>query len=415
MSTQETYLSNIADAIRASAGSSGTIPAKSFATKIRQLKRYKWSDGSLVYCEPKAMEAVAVARSYWIARASGRPFVYSGGATFLDGVALNNSSGAGLIDCSTFIHLVMRGITYDKSPYTNRTANATYAASNLSTNTAYTWADDHMRQSATLGGMVRYAADLAAYYWTAGRVYTDASLRKPGDLIFHSTEDNNRFMSITHVSIVSEDVDQYYNVTNITNTVVRTAYANRNADIVFFARPDYERIADKTYSFDPNYNYLAYPWICGDNSVYSSGVSATASANGLTTTCSGATAATTINLVSSSYPLYMPAGTYKLSGAPAYQDRRARVDYSYWGLRLYPLDGRTITSNVVGYTSASYSSAPTTAATQSQVYVWEKGYGATFSIDTPMSFYANIYISKTPTSAAYNGTDLWVPKLVRTA
>lgn len=415
MSTQETYLSNIADAIRASAGSSGTIPAKSFATKIRQLKRYKWSDGSLVYCEPKAMEAVAVARSYWIARASGRTFVYSGGATFLDGAALNNSSGAGLIDCSTFIHLVMRGITYDKSPYTNRTANATYAASNLSTNTAYTWTDDHMRQSATLGGIVRYAADLAAYYWTAGRVYTDASLRKPGDLIFHSTEDNNRFMSITHVSIVSEDVDQYYNVTNITNTVVRTAYANRNADIVFFARPDYERIADKTYSFDPNYNYLAYPWICGDNSVYSSGVSATASANGLTTTCSGATAATTINLVSSSYPLYMPAGTYKLSGAPAYQDRRARVDYSYWGLRLYPLDGRTITSNVVGYTSASYSSAPTAATTQNQAYVWEKGYGATFSIDTPMSFYANIYISKTPASAAYNGTDLWVPKLVRTA
>lgn len=415
MSTQETYLSNIADAIRASAGSSGTIPAKSFATKIRQLKRYKWSDGSLVYCEPKAMEAVAVARSYWIARASGRPFVYSGGATFLDGAALNNSSGAGLIDCSTFIHLVMRGITYDKSPYTNRTANATYAASNLSTNTAYTWTDDHMRQSATLGGMVRYAADLAAYYWTAGRVYTDASLRKPGDLIFHSTEDNNRFMSITHVSIVSEDVDQYYNVTNITNTVVRTAYANRNADIVFFARPDYERIADKTYSFDPNYNYLAYPWICGDHSVYSSRVFATASTNGLTTTCSGATAATTINLVSSSYPLYMPAGTYKLSGAPAYQDRRARVDYSYWGLRLYPLDGRTITSNVVGYTSASYSSTPTAATTQNQAYVWEKGYGATFSIDTPMSFYANIYISKTPASTAYNGTDLWVPKLVRTA
>ena len=222
-------------------------------------------------------------------------------------------------------------------------------------------------------------------------------------------------MSITHVSIVSEDVDQYYNVTDLANTVVRTAYANRNADIVFFARPDYERLPDNTYSFDPNYNYLSYPWIFGDSQTYGSGVSATANESGLTTSSTGATAATTISLVSSSYPLYLPAGTYKLSGTPAYQDRRARVDYSYWGLRIRPLDGRSITSNVIGYTSASYSSVPTTATAQTQNIVWEKGYGATFTIDSPMSFYADIYISKTPTTAAYNTTDTWTPKLVRTS
>lgn len=52
-------------------------------------------------------------------------------------------------------------------------------------------------------------------------------LRKPGDLIFHSTKDNERFMSITHVSIVDEDISQYYNVTDIDGlVVVRTSYAN---------------------------------------------------------------------------------------------------------------------------------------------------------------------------------------------
>lgn len=415
MSTQQDNLSKIATSIRSSNGESDQIAANLFYQKILQLKRYMWADSNLVYCEPKAMEAVYVARTYWIARAAGRSFTYTGGQTFLNGAALNNSSGAGQIDCSTFIHLVMRGIPYDRSPYTNTTANATYNASNLATNTEYSWADDHIRSSSTIGGMVRYAADLAAYYWAAGRAFKDASKRKPGDLIFHSTEQNDRFMSISHVSIVSEDVNSYYNVTNIPNTVVRTQYANRNADIVFFARPDYERIADKTYTFDPNFNYLAYPWICGNSKTYASKVKITATESGLTTSCSGAAASTTIQLVSSDYPLYLPSGTYHLTGTPAYQDRRARVDYSYWGIRIYPLDGRTIESSLIGYTSANYSSPPSSGAVQRQAVVWEKGYGAKFTISSPMSFYANIYISKTPNSTAYNTTDLWTPKLVRTA
>ena len=414
MSTQTDKLQQIADAIRTSSGETGQIQAALFYQKILQLRRYRWADSVPTYCEPRALEAVDVAKSYWIARASGRSFVYSGGATFLDGSPLNNASGAGLIDCSTYIHLVMRGIPYSKSPYTNTAANAAYNASALSTNTAYAWADDHIRQSATLGGMVRYAADLAAYYWTAGRAFVDASQRRPGDLIFHSTHQNSRFMSISHVSIVSDNIDQYYNVTDVANTVVRTNYANRNADIVFFARPDYERLAAKTYTFDPEHNYLAYPWIFGESKTYASGVTATAAEAGVTTSCSGATASTTIPIVSSNYPLYLPAGTYQLSGAPAYQDRRARVDYSYWGIRLYPSDGRSITSLVTGYTSAKYTSNPTTVS-QTQDHVWEKGYGATFSIDSPMGFYANLYISKTPTASAYSGTDLWTPTLRRTA
>ena len=117
MSKQENFLSAIASALRGSSGTSEPIQAAQFATKIRQLKRYRWADSAPTYCEPRALEAVDVAKSYWIARASGRKFVYSGGATFLDGAPLNNASGQGLIDCSTYIHLVLRGIPYQKSPY----------------------------------------------------------------------------------------------------------------------------------------------------------------------------------------------------------------------------------------------------------------------------------------------------------
>lgn len=413
-------LTEIANAIRSSDGSTDSIAFTNFATRIKQLKRIMYQDAEPTYCEPKAQEAVDVARTYWIARASGRKFTYDSGKTFLNGNTLNDASGAGIIDCSTFIHLVMRGITYDMSPYaSNKSANATYDSANLVTNTAkYTWADDNLRNSATIGGQVRYAADLAAYYWAQGRAFTDSSKRKPGDLIFHSTKDNGRFMGISHVSIVTEDIDSYFNVTDIKGkVVVRTQYASRNEDIVFFARPDYERLPNQTYTFNPDFNYLAYPWICGSSYTASSNVTLTASDGSLTTSSTGATTSTTFDLASSSFPLYLPAGTYKLSGAPAYQDRRARVDYSYWGLRLYPLDKRTITSQVIGYTAAGYSSPPTTSTTQTQALVWDKGYGATFTISTPMSFYANIYISKTPGSkaVAYNTTDTWVPKLVRTA
>ena len=98
LSTQTDNLHRIADAIRASSGETGQIQASLFYQKILQLRRYRWADSAMTYCEPRALEAVDVAKSYWIARASGRKFVYSGGATFLDGSPLNNASGQGLID-----------------------------------------------------------------------------------------------------------------------------------------------------------------------------------------------------------------------------------------------------------------------------------------------------------------------------
>ena len=62
MSKQENFLSAIASALRGSSGTSEPIQAAQFATKIQQLKRYRWADSAPTYCEPRALEAVDVAK-----------------------------------------------------------------------------------------------------------------------------------------------------------------------------------------------------------------------------------------------------------------------------------------------------------------------------------------------------------------
>ena len=72
MSKQENFLSAIASALRGSSGTSEPIQAAQFATKIQQLKRYRWADSAPTYCEPRALEAVDVAKKL-LDRPSLRP------------------------------------------------------------------------------------------------------------------------------------------------------------------------------------------------------------------------------------------------------------------------------------------------------------------------------------------------------
>lgn len=383
---------------------------------ITPVAEFLWIDEAPNYCEPKAQQAVDIARTYWIARARGRSFTYSKGDTFLDNYTVNNSSKQGKIDCSTFIHLVLRGISYNDSPYYTETANYSFNPTNLVTNNSeYDWADDGLEYCDSIGKRVRYAADFAAYYWMQGRCFSDSSLLKPGDLVFcASGAINDRFMNVTHVGIMTEDLTQFFNVTDSSNVVVRSFLTSRS-DIVFFARPDYENLAKQTYSFNSEFNYLASPWINKTTTI--NGITYTVNEEDESIVSSGsATNGSQFNLSTEAYPLYLPAGTYELTGAPGRLDRGSRVDYSYWGLRLYPYDGRTITSTVKGFTSTNYSASSITSVTQSNNVVWDKGYGATFTIDTPMAFHANIYISKNViASSVYTGPDSWYPSLKRIA
>jgi hypothetical protein len=371
MSTQETYLKGIADALRGR-GHSGEIQAKKFASKINQLPRltaYAKEDPVWVGCY--ANQAVDVARSYWDARvAQKRSFVYDGGNGVFEGV-LNDANGNGIIDCSTFIRLVLSGVDYLHSPYA--TGNLSDVAPRPD---MYSWAD-----TALAGNNVRYAADLAEYFFLTGRVLNGFDDLRPGDIIFHANGSiQNRFMGISHVSIVAEegyDEVNYYNVTNVSNVVVRTRWSARN-DYVFAARPNYEP-ARSYASLDESINLLTPPWY--DLPTTKNGCTMTVSADGKSLEATGTpTNGTTFSLVSGSYPMYLRPGTYKLSGAPL----RSDITSGYtWGLVVTDPDDATIN------------------------YGWDLGNGAEFTLTetTPVKVY--IYISSSKNPDGY----VWTPKL----
>ena len=416
-------MTTICNQIRNKTGVTDLLNLDAMAEQIRSItpvKDFMWKDKEPTYCEPKAQEAIDVARSYWIARAKGRVFKYSDGYTFLNGANVNDGNGYGLIDCSTYIHLILRGIRYEDSPYADETPNVAFNPNDLITNTSYSWADDKIKLSETIGGMVRYASDFAAYLWMQGRCFTDSSKVKTGDITFHSNGINGKFMNIAHVGIVEEDITNMFNIRELYDngtptTVVRTALADCE-DIVFYGRPDYEQIENIVYGFNPDFNYLSSPWFNTSTVINGVNVAVDEEIDTLTTDGSS-TGSTIINLISSSYSLYLPSGTYKLTGTPPRTDRGSRLDYSYWGLRLYPSDERDIVAKVWGYDSDDYSNQDptTTYAEQTGSVVWEKGYGAEFTIDTGMLFYANIYISQYVASddLVYTGTDIWKPCLKR--
>lgn len=177
-----------------------------------------------------ALQAVECAGSYRQARAAGRAFAYSGGNTFLNGGGINDSKGAGMIDCSTYIYLVLCGVPYGGSPY---------CSDRLRLERRYPWGDTALLKDCAGHGRYRYAADLARYFFRRHRCFTDPACVQPGDLTFHSARPNSRFMSITHVGMVAEDTEYFYNVTDLSDTVVRSRLSSRK-DIVFFVRPDYQ-------------------------------------------------------------------------------------------------------------------------------------------------------------------------------
>lgn len=375
MSTQETYLTKIADALRGR-GHSGQLKASEFSSKINQLPRLTPYIGrELPWVGFAANQAVAVARSYWDARVSGkRGFTYSGGDTFYNTDEfhpVNDENGNGLIDCSTFIRLVLSGVDYLHSPYATGNREDGAPRKDL-----YGWADEHLQAND-----VRYAADLAEYFFLTGRVLDGFEDLRPGDIIFHAKPGaiKNRFRCISHVSIVAEDVYseiQYYNVTAQDKVVVRSSWSSRD-DYVFAARPNYE--PDRNYpALDESINLLMPPWYSAPGTI--KGCTMNVSEDGGSLTAVGTpTESVSFTLVSSDHPMYLLPGSYKLSGAPA----RADVTSGYtWGLVVR--DSKTNTD-----------------------YGWDLGSGAEFTLEkiTPVKVY--IYISNKRNPDGY----VWTPRL----
>ena len=381
MATQEKYLSKIADALRGR-GHAGQLKASEFHSKINQLPRLTpYTRHDLPWCGSAANQAVAVARSYWDARVSGkRTFTYSGGDTFYntdETYPVNDENGNGLIDCSTFIRLVLSGVDYLHSPYATGNREDGAPRKDL-----YSWANEDLQAN-----NVRYAAELAEYFFLTGRVLDGLEDLRPGDIIFHAKPGaiNNRFMCISHVSIVAEDGFRteegvaYYNVTSDSKgyVVLRSSWSFRD-DYVFAARPDYEP-ARSYPALDESINLLTPPWYSVPRTI--KGCTMSVSTDGKSMTAVGTpTESVSFTLVSGEHPMYLLPGRYQLSGAP----KRPDVTSGYtWGL-------------VVRNSKTNADCG------------WDFGEGAAFTLEeiTPVKVY--IYISDKRNPDGYT----WVPKLI---
>lgn len=390
-----------------------------------------WQDGIPVYNEPRALQAIEVAKSYWNVR-STHPFIYSNGNTFMDDGIIKDGNGNSRIDCSTFIHLVLRGIRFENSPFVLLNQTDPYYASSLETSTIYKWADDSLASSFSMsdyifsghsGALVRHADELAKYYLSSGRAFlvrsSDDREVRPGDIVFYKGNDN-KFLNIGHVGIVAENKTKIYNVIASSPVVALSDLHYPGRTIAFFARPDYGRQWWEIPTAGEN--YLEYSLIMNSAYPASSNVFADPdSENGLiwTHTEIGAPAngPAFIHIADSNRPFFLPRGTYYLCGAPSYRDRRSSLNTYYWGIRIRRPDNANIVYKGFGYNSTS--GQIESMIISNDGHVWDRGYGAVFKQEVSSYMYASIYISEHPVNSSepYANTDpysdIWRPMLIR--
>lgn len=282
-----------------------------------------------------------------------------------------------MIDCSTFVSLVLRGIPYSNSPWVvyGDPANGVYTWNpanivNLCGNEGWEQRELDYQPAGLYNNIgisgyssVRTAADLASYYYRAGRVLYDRpiytcedraqnvptqneiiSLLQPGDLIFWSNRTNiaasgedpsyvmsqpNRFRCVSHVAIVSTNIMRTLEVTHgraatslpnaiYYRTIRNEGNVHRLDGITLVIRPDYRPKKPKEAT-PIGVNLCTYPWTFAQVR--------TSSNNGFTRTITGmntihfnghADSAITLGIKGSSENpdnrLTLSPGTYRLSG-----------------------------------------------------------------------------------------------------
>lgn len=232
----ETDVKAVADAIRTknlqSASDKYTIAEMDI--KVLQLPSMRIYERYLPYGAEKAAQSAAVAQTYID---NANQLIYKAGnyGAFHDVVF--DESGRGYIDCSTFVGLVLRGIPFEKSPYNGYESTAR--------TDLYPWADKYLDAN-----NIRWANELAEYFFKSGRAFTNPEDLMPGDVAFHAkkTGDNSYFANIWHVSYCMENKGAKMSHSLYGGAAVRT-YAAGDADSedwLFFGRPDYA--ADYTVS-----------------------------------------------------------------------------------------------------------------------------------------------------------------------
>ncbi len=241
--------------------------------------------------DPAAAEAVlTIARSYL---ENADRLIYSyGSRTFLSGYDLYDREfgGRGNIDCSTFVLLVLAGVSYDHSPYRKGTARGLdlHPVAELDLSCfermpeKYTGIAERIGRPYLAGprgldldkaeelgitiatlkeeilrtGMSRRSVSLAMQFLKRDECFLDPDCRRPGDLVFFRsseffTDETSDFpgeTDISHVGILSEDVDFMINSSGYLDRqrawtenlpAVSIAPVSGRREPAFFARPEY--------------------------------------------------------------------------------------------------------------------------------------------------------------------------------
>lgn len=357
MTTQAEKFKEIADAIRIKTRNTNEVKANDFASEIMSIDRLTpmTEHSSELSCGYYGNRAAKIAATYLLARALGKDSFYYDQSTniFASNTSLTkkvrNADGVGQIDCSTFVSLVLRGITYEKSPYAkHKGANATWTPSTeLSTmygtdGWEFRTIDEQpagVFNNIGISGhsTIKSAADLGEFFYKYGYILFDAksdgamtsakatdiqSKLKPGDLLFWSKPaatdtQKKRFRSISHIAIVSETTTHFIEVTSGSLVVVYDDFETNYENISLICRPDYRprKSEEKT---PIGINLLQYPWAYGAlTTVTSNGMTFTVTSKD-TIHISGTNTAQIFrrlkgNENTGTY-LTLSPGTYKLSG-----------------------------------------------------------------------------------------------------
>ena len=348
-----------------------------------------------------------VARSYHVAKLNGVSFKYHDGHGILRDGLLTDENGNCYLDCSSFISLVLRGIPFNKSPYASAYGKPNQKATNsdihkLTLNSKYTWAnkyldmqtDEYLKDIGVRGfRSISNAAQIAEYYFGKGRTLYEfkespSSIPeglKPGDLIFWSKESANdkqksRFKAISHVGVVSRDIEKFIHVTGSNDekgdTVFYSDLAGKLNEISLIVRPNYQPVSQET----PLETNLLTSWgydNCNVSSSYTTkGVQFKPLIDGgftITRTSDGESGAS-FYLHKSDNPIRLTPGIYEISGCPLNEDASSYRKTRDWGIMVKNVNGEKILNN-------------------EDIEVLDKGNGDTFTITKDTDVYIVFYCS----------------------
>lgn len=417
--------SGIINAIHARNLRGNSIPLNNIIEEIKCLP-YNYDDLSIplgrnISNIDNAYEAVKVAMTYWNSKYNDTEvYSYVDGSGLLKGdtsAELHDASGKAVMDCSTYIGLILRGIPYEESPFNNSTAMTIDPRTVVCFDK--TWVERHFDLQAnrfttvpvfptyehkTSDDMYRVltASDMCQYYDRMGLTWFANSGIQPrvGDICFFYKEDTdgtlrhpNRFLGISHVGIMISPT-HYLNMTDYENSgnLILTAVSTRPP--YMYARPLYGALVDgvKTELTPNKVDFIPSSWSSLRQGSTIGANNAQLVVEGKKLTITGKGTGTSHPIISPNCPLYLPKGTYRLAGVTNNTGGNNTTNHSLFGVRVYNADtdegitGKTFTSNGTIYND--------------RTPVWDIGGGAEFTLEKDTRIRIDAYFSA---SVTFNG------------